>query len=117
MENQIEQPNWRPYEGKEVHVEYNRGMVNGVMQPPMLDRGYVDFIPHIVYNPDGTCYLDRKTPRRISINRIFGGDPEFLAFEKEGQLAWIVEETNKNANRTNKHVLGFGSLKDSSTKP
>jgi hypothetical protein len=109
-----ETPNWKPYEGKEVYIIFNGGNVTGKMQSPRIDRDYVDFNPHIVYNPDGSCYLEKETPRRIAINRIFGGDPDYLAFN-EGQLVKIVEETNKKVKTRNNHILGFNQSEQ--TKP
>jgi hypothetical protein len=85
---------WKIYVNKEVRARFDGGEVYGFMKQPNLDGEYVDFLPHVVFTPSGDCYLDRETPRRISLRRIFGGNPDFTPLEKGGLLK--IVEKNKD---------------------
>ena len=102
------EPPWKPYVGKNVRASYSEGLVNGRMQEPDLETANVDFLPHIVYNPDGSCYLEQNIPRRIGLNRLFGnGNNDIFHYKNEKHLEWLVEETNKAIKKNKSSIRGF----------
>ena len=64
--------NWEPYKGRFVYAAHNSEAVLGVVLEIDVNRGYIDFMPSIVGNGDGSLSINDELPTRsfLPINLI-----------------------------------------------